>query len=281
MPFSTVSTSIRHIWTSQRSVDTPNPANFSQKSVFFVYIVSASLEMVSHANDPRIEMQPCPSVHSPSHEVQPNQSSIRIDINPIDPLLNHTVPPGTPRFNIPPKRDVTAHNTVLLTRFEQHTVSLSLSVLAILLLGFSTWFIYTEFISWKPLSPALQLSTSHTINTVNILSHLNVFLVFLLLESASEALRWSLASRTKGVSITTFLALSRATGISGVTDLLRVPGCHRFWCILKLVHHRFSRPLSCIMLNALRLLSKGLCWFLSLVLLGRLTILTSTGLTLT
>jgi hypothetical protein len=109
-----------------------------------------------------------------------------------------------------------------------------------LLLGFSIWFIYTEFISEKPVPMHLQLSPGHTITIVNILSHLNVFLVVLLLEYAFESLRWSLASRKKGVSITTFLAMSRASSFAAVADLLRVPGWHRGLCIQRLVVHYIS-----------------------------------------
>jgi hypothetical protein len=128
-------------------------------------------------------------------------------------------------------------STVLQKKFKQHVTSLAIAILAVFLLGFSILFIHTEFISQKPVPKHLQLSTAHTINAVNILSHLNMFLTARLLESAYEALRWSLASRRRGVSIPTFLALSRATGFMGIADLLRVHGWHQFLCFQRLVTH--------------------------------------------
>lgn len=124
--------------------------------------------------------------------------------------------------------------TVLQTKFKQHTTSIIVAILTTILLGFSIWFIYIEFISEKPLPEHLQLSTRHTILLVNIISHVDVFLVSLLLEIAYEALRWSLASRNGGVSLSTFLALSRATGFMGITDLIRVRGWHQVLCVQRL-----------------------------------------------
>ena len=125
--------------------------------------------------------------------------------------------------------------TVLQTKLKQHTTSIILAILTTTLLGFSIWFIYIEFVSEKPLPEHLQLSTRHTILLVNIISHVNVFLVSLLLEIAYEALRWSLASRNRGVSLSTFLALSKATGFMGITDLIRVRGWHQVLCVQRLI----------------------------------------------
>jgi hypothetical protein len=123
----------------------------------------------------------------------------------------------------------------LQTRFKQHASSLLIAILAVLLLGFSIWFIYIEFISEKPLPANLQLSTGNAITVVNILSHFNVFLITLLLKHAYDALRWSLASRSGGVSIPTFLALSSATDLTGIAGLLRVQGWHQLLCIQRFV----------------------------------------------
>jgi len=139
-----------------------------------------------------------------------------------------------PNNNVPLGTELHA-TTVLQPKLKQHAAALSFGVLAILLLGSSLWFIYVEFIREKPVPKHLQLSTGHTITVVNILSHLNVFLVALLLDSAYEALRWSLASRNQGVSIATFLSLSRATGFLGIADLLRVTGWHRFLCFQRFI----------------------------------------------
>jgi hypothetical protein len=123
--------------------------------------------------------------------------------------------------------------TVLRSRLRQNSTSLGLSVLAIILLAFSTWFIYIEFISEEEPPKLLRLTASHTVFTVTVLSHANIYLVVPLVEQSLGALRWSLASRPQGVSALTFLSLGGATSILGLADLLRVSGRHRFYCSLR------------------------------------------------
>ena len=183
-------------------------------------------------------------VHTVLHKHQPSQSSTQSDVVMVELVTNHHMPTSNTFDNESTTLDTNAiSNTKLLAKSKQHRSSLILTVVAILLFGVSIWFIYTEFISEKPVPAPLQISTGHTITIVNILSHLNIFLVSHLLESAFEAMRWSLASRRKGVSIATFLALSRAAGFVGVADLLRVPGRHRILCVQKLVTHDISHLL--------------------------------------
>jgi hypothetical protein len=135
------------------------------------------------------------------------------------------------RHSSPHSAAVNVPTSVLQSKFKQHFTSYLLAVLASLVLAFSTWFIFTVFISEKQIPRYFRLSPGQTIIVINILTHVVVFLVWQLVDSAFEALRWTLASRDEGVLITTFLAMSRATGFIGVADLLRVPGWHRVWCV--------------------------------------------------
>ena len=176
------------------------------------------------------------------HEQQPSHSSTLSDATAVELVPIHNVPVANTYDSEPTSTldTPTVSDVEILTKFEQHRTSLMLTVIVILLLGASNWFIYTEFISEEPLNAHLQLSTGHTITIVNILSHVNIFLGNQLLESAFEALRWSLASSEKGVSIATFLGLSRATGFVGAADLLRIPGRHRILCSQKSVTHNIT-----------------------------------------
>jgi hypothetical protein len=135
------------------------------------------------------------------------------------------------RHSSPHSAAVNVPTSVLQSKFKQHSTSYLLAVLASSVLAFSTWFIFTVFISEKQIPRYFRLSPGQTIIVINILTHVVVFLVWQLVDSAFEALRWTLASRDEGVLITTFLAMSRATGFIGVADLLRVPGWHRVWCV--------------------------------------------------
>jgi hypothetical protein len=175
------------------------------------------------------------------HKSRPSHSSSETDDTAVDPVSYYEKSDKNKWKKEPtPLETTTLADVVLLNKRRQHATSICLTLLEILLLGFSIWFIYTEFISEKPVPSHLQLSPGQTITIVNILSHLNVFLVVLLLDDAFEVLRWSLASRKKGVSMATFLATSKASSFAGVADLLRVPGWHRVLCVQKLVAHHIS-----------------------------------------
>jgi hypothetical protein len=175
------------------------------------------------------------------HKSRPIHSSSETDLTTVEPVSTHEKSNNNTWNKEPtPLETTTLPDVVLLNKRKQHEASLCLSLLEILLLGFSIWFIYTEFISEKPVPSHLQLSPGHTITIVNILSHLNVFLVVLLLDHAFEVLRWSLASRKKGVSMATFLATSKASSFAGVADLLLIPGWHRVLCVQKLVARHVS-----------------------------------------
>lgn len=175
------------------------------------------------------------------HKSQPSHSSSKTDVTGVEPVsTDEKSDENTWDEGATPLETTTLADVVLLNKRKQHATSLYLTLLEILLLGFSIWFIHTEFISEKPVPSHLHLSPGHTITIVNILSHINVFLVGLLQDQAFEILRWSLASRKKGVSMATFLATSKASSFAGVADLLRVPGWHRVLCVQKLVAHHVS-----------------------------------------
>lgn len=192
-------------------------------------------------SDAANEANPFPPDNFARHKSDSGQTSPQTNGTQVDTVPAHNMPTSNAWGQEPTTLGTSdLPNPILLTNFKHNATSVVLTVVAMLLLGVSIWFIYTEFINKKPVSAHLKLSTGQTITIVNVLSHLNIFLVALLLESAFESLRWSLASRNEGVSIATFLALSKATGFVGVADLLRVPGWHRFLCILKLVVHHIS-----------------------------------------
>jgi hypothetical protein len=118
------------------------------------------------------------------------------------------------------------HATLLIEAFVVVTLSI-----------FTVYYAYTVLVSERAVPPAFVLSPGKTVSVVNILSHMVAFLSRDLLENVGEEMRWALACRTKGVLLTTFLALSRATPYSGVAYLCSVRGSHRFWCMQRCVFH--------------------------------------------
>jgi hypothetical protein len=132
---------------------------------------------------------------------------------------------------------------VLDSKFKQHYATWLLAFFAASSLAISTWIIYVTFISRKQVPSYLRLSQGHTVILVNVLTHVVAYLVWQLVDSAFEALRWAIASRTTGIPVMSFLAMSRATGLLGVLDLLRVPGWHIIWCVQRCIHSHHTCPL--------------------------------------
>jgi len=132
---------------------------------------------------------------------------------------------------------------VLESKFKQHYATWLLVFFAASSLAISTWIICVTFISRKQVPSYLRLSQDHTVTLVNVLTHFVTYLVWQLVDSAFEALRWSIASRTKGILITSFLAMSRANGLLGILDLFRVPGWHIIWCVQRYIHSSHTCPL--------------------------------------
>lgn len=166
----------------------------------------------------------------PSTDCSSRSSQGQADNGQLHPIRRSPIHDDS-RHSSPNSAAVNVHPSVLQSKFKQHSTSCLLAVLASSVLAFSTWYILTVFISEKEIPRHFRLSPGHTIIVINVLTQVVVFLVWQLVDSAFEALRWTLASRDEGVLITTFLAMSRATGFIGVADLLRVPGWHRVWCV--------------------------------------------------
>ncbi len=111
-------------------------------------------------------------------------------------------------------------------RFATLWITAALAVFASI---FSVWYAYRVMVDENALPPALQLRPGTTVLVVNILSHLVAYLCWSLFSETTEALRWALACRPKGILLTTFLVLSRATPFAGVAYLCTMKGPHQIW----------------------------------------------------
>ena len=175
------------------------------------------------------------------HKSRPSHSSSETDVTAVNPVSCYQKSDeNTWKKESTPLETTPLADVVLLNKRKQHATSLCLTLLEILLLGFSIWFIYTEFISENVCTIA-----SATVTWANHY-HRQYSLASQCIFGSSTAGRcfrgpsWSLASRKKGVSMATFLATSKASSFAGVADLLRVPGWHRVLCVQKLVAHHVS-----------------------------------------
>lgn len=96
---------------------------------------------------------------------------------------------------------------------------------------FTLYYCYTVLVNTNAVPNVFVTAPGTTVLIVNVLSHLVAFLVWGLFSDTFEALRWALASRQKGILLTSFLALSRATPLSGVLYLCTTVGAHQFWAL--------------------------------------------------
>lgn len=99
---------------------------------------------------------------------------------------------------------------------------------------FSIIYSYRVLVSHSVVPEHLALSPGNTVLVLNVLSHVVALLCFHLFMDAFEELRWAWACHPKkGVLFTSFLALSRATPLSGVWFLVFKKGGHQLWCMVR------------------------------------------------
>ncbi|KAH8896346.1 hypothetical protein GQ53DRAFT_838520 [Thozetella sp. PMI_491] len=99
------------------------------------------------------------------------------------------------------------------------------------------FYVQIVLINEAPPPNFLQLSPGRTILVVNVFAHIVAFLIWGQISASLEAWRWALASRQKeGLSLGSFLALSRAVGPLAVASLILLPrpGPHLFYCLKRL-----------------------------------------------
>jgi hypothetical protein len=95
--------------------------------------------------------------------------------------------------------------------------------------GTVVWCIVTAIYAYNATQerPPLKILFSNsrwTLAFVSALSQISMFLVGELVQATFERVRWTLASRGKGLLLTNFLGMSRATSLIGVMGLLVLSG---------------------------------------------------------
>jgi hypothetical protein len=145
----------------------------------------------------------------------------------------------------PPDNNPTDTASPGKSNFKQHRDTIILAILASLLLGFSTWLIYIEFIRQKKVPRHLELPPGKVITLVNVLSRVILFLVAMLVVASWEAIRKSMVARTNGISYTHFLAMSTALSYTQTRDILRIRGWHRMIVLTRLALSFRNQNASC------------------------------------
>jgi hypothetical protein len=127
--------------------------------------------------------------------------------------------------------DSTSH---VQPKFKRLSIVWRTAIITCIISTFAVFYSYRALVSLSTLPKHLALSPGKTVLVVNILSHVVAFLCWNLFVNTSEALRWAIACRAdKGILVTSFLTLSRATSLAGIWNLIARGGTHQFWCIVK------------------------------------------------
>jgi hypothetical protein len=128
------------------------------------------------------------------------------------------------------------------SRGQQYRTQFLLAFLSFLLSVLAFYYAYEALVSPRPILGRLIFSPSTTVFVINVLSQGVAFTMARVFSAIFETLRWNLASRKHGVSLTTFLGLSAGTSLFGVFRLLLASGQHRIWCL-----QRFLTLLACLL----------------------------------
>lgn len=133
---------------------------------------------------------------------------------------------------IPMNNDNDSVRTSLLQRnTRKFATTWGIAVLTVITTAFTVFYSYRVMVDRNALPSALQLQPGATVLVINVLSHIVAYLCWALFRDTMEALRWALACRPRGVLLTSFLALSRATSLTGVFYLCKAHGSHRIWAL--------------------------------------------------
>ncbi|KAK3384855.1 hypothetical protein B0H63DRAFT_471765 [Podospora didyma] len=120
----------------------------------------------------------------------------------------------------------------------------SVAILGLSFAAVTVWYAQRVMVDQTELPKILQLSPGLTVAAVNVLSHIVAFIVFSLFNDVLEELRWAFACRPRGILLTSFLAMSRATSVFGIFHLCRVRGLHQLWTLQRILLYVVTAILS-------------------------------------
>src|SRR3569833_97574 len=107
-------------------------------------------------------------------------------------------------------------------------------ILMLPLTAFLNNYIYVVMLLDEPRVGKLDaLSASDNNVAISVLSQVFAQIIVTMILSIAETFRWQLASRPSGVSLPMFLQLNDATNWLGSLGLMRIPGKHIIWSILR------------------------------------------------
>lgn len=170
------------------------------------------------------------SFRHPSHVRGGSQSDVPLlSIDQSMDKLSILTPPSTagfnPDFTIPPltgrlfaEDDISPEEGIPL-KDSYLDLNWCLFILTLSSCIVTTYYAYNATLE-NPDIKFIPMDPDRMIGILNALSAVSAFLLGELVQAVFERIRWILASRPKGVALTDFLGMSRATSITGVVALL-------------------------------------------------------------
>ncbi|KAM7217471.1 hypothetical protein V8F06_007102 [Rhypophila decipiens] len=208
-----------------------------------------------------LQIQPEPAISSPWRSTAEfesengsrwSQSSKRaFELDALDPerRVSYQLPSSSePKQTIPPESPASVPAAFLQGKSTRYVPAWTVALLALGTTAVTVWYSYRVMVDINELPRPLQLSPGLTVLVVNVLSHIVAFLALSLSTDILEHLRWALACRPEGILLTSFLAMSRATSITGVLYLFRVPGWHQLWALQRILSYIVTFGISLILI---------------------------------
>jgi len=144
--------------------------------------------------------------------------------------------------------DPSTPSAFLQRKSTRYAPAWTVALLALGTTAITVWYSHRVMVDKTELPRGLQLTPGLTVLAVNVLSHIVAFLALSLFSDMLEHLRWSLACRPNGVPLGSFLAMSRATPITGVLYLFRVKGWHQIWALGRILSYIVTFGMSLILI---------------------------------
>lgn len=130
-----------------------------------------------------------------------------------------------------PRTSASHTGTPTLPKYRQYATMVGHVVFATILSVLLSFYTYETLVNPNPKLGRLLFSPPTTILVITIISHGIPILLRQSFVNVFDALRWSFASRSKGVPLTTFLGLSSVASLASVFRLFWEQGAHRVWCL--------------------------------------------------
>jgi hypothetical protein len=171
------------------------------------------------------EIEPV-SICNPTRPTPIPTDGIRVDGALHETISDDADPNSTPEtaevndYPLPTEPEVVLHSRSRHTRRHYRHLSV-LAALSCVTNGVAIYYAYNASIATNPFVPLLWGSSNWTMATINALTQLSTLLLAMFMNAVSNNVRWSLASRPRGIPFIGFLALGPSVSLWGLIKICK------------------------------------------------------------